>query len=35
MAMVLGLSLTACGSNGGDNTSGGSGTTADGGGRQQ
>ena len=32
MAMVLGLSLTACGSNGGDNTSGGSGTTADGGG---
>lgn len=32
MAMVLGLSLTACGSNGGDNTSGGSGTEADGGG---
>lgn len=32
MAMVLGLSLTACGGNGGDNTSGGSGTTADGGG---
>ena len=32
MAMVLGFSLTACGSNGGDNTSGGSGTTADGGG---
>ena len=31
MAMVLGFSLTACGSNGGDNTSGGSGTTADGG----
>lgn len=31
MAMVLGLSLTACGSNGGDSTSGGSGTTADGG----
>ena len=29
--MVLGFSLTACGSNGGDNTSGGSGTTADGG----
>ena len=32
MAMVLGFSLTACGSNGGDNTSGDSGTTADGGG---
>lgn len=32
MAVVLGLSLTACGSNGGDNTSGGSGTEADGGG---
>lgn len=32
MAMVLGFSLTACGSNGGDNTSSGSGTTAHGGG---
>ena len=32
MAVVLGLSLTACGSNGGDNTSSGSGTEADGGG---
>ncbi len=32
MAVVLGLSLTACGSNGGDTTSGGSGTEADGGG---
>lgn len=32
MAVVLGLSLTACGSNSGDNTSGGSGTEADGGG---
>lgn len=30
--MVLGFSLTACGSNGGDNTSSGSGTTAHGGG---
>lgn len=32
MAVVLGLSLTACGSNGGDNTSSGSGTEVDGGG---